>query len=588
MYARVFDKDDGATDYQTVVTVLNVAPTITAVTTSPGTAVAEGTRLAFTATVVDPGNDVPDAGLSWLVVSSNGQAVPAGTGKTFAFTPADDGTYTVLFKATDADGAVDVRTVQVTAGNAPPAAAVAGPAALGLGRTGTFTLTAADPSPADQAAGFTYRVDWDDGTPAQTVRGPSGLAVTHAFAAAGTFTVRVTATDKDGGTSPVATLAVRVDPVFVADGDLYVYGTPGNDTIRITAAGGIRPVVNGTASGPFFPTGKVKVFALAGDDAVTVDMAVNRATELYGQEGNDTLRGGSGADRLDGGAGNDSLVATPGGDTLLGGDGDDTLTAANAGPAVLDGGAGDDRLTAENGAYTLFGGAGNDAIRVRNGNMRVDAGDGNDTVDAANGNSTIAAGAGDDVVLAANGNVLIDAGDGDDTVEGVSGNFTLLGGAGDDILIGGSGNDSLAGGAGNDFLDGGGGNDTLDVGAGFLDTLLGGAGNDLLIDPDGVARAAGGAGNDTLSLTFAAGWTFNGTPVLPAGAITGGDGNDRIGIVVRNAQVQLAVDAGGGNDRVELTGTWGRATVVGGAGIDTVRAAGAGDLVLGGVEVREP
>src|SRR5262249_41261074 len=55
----------------------------------------------------------------------------------------------------------DPTTLIVT--NTAPTAGVAGPASGVAGRSLSFTLTVADPSPADQAAGFTFRVDWGDG-----------------------------------------------------------------------------------------------------------------------------------------------------------------------------------------------------------------------------------------------------------------------------------------------------------------------------------------------------------------------------------------------------------------------------------------
>src|SRR5262249_25551677 len=80
-------------------------------------------------------------------------------------------------------------------------------------QTRTFSLSASDPSAVDQAAGFDYLITWGDGSPQQTVsRTPgngSGVAVDHVFAQVGTYTVQVTATDKDGGASP-ASFAVAI------------------------------------------------------------------------------------------------------------------------------------------------------------------------------------------------------------------------------------------------------------------------------------------------------------------------------------------------------------------------------------------
>src|SRR5262249_35005365 len=110
-----------------------------------------------------------------------------------------DGPYSNVVRVRVSDGTftLDAPTT-LTVLNAPPTGGVSGPASGLRGQALAFTLTAADPSAADQAAGFTFRIDWGDGSPVQTVTGPSGTPVTHAYAAAGNYTVRVAAADRDG------------------------------------------------------------------------------------------------------------------------------------------------------------------------------------------------------------------------------------------------------------------------------------------------------------------------------------------------------------------------------------------------------
>src|SRR5262249_30240164 len=78
------------------------------------------------------------------------------------------------------------------------------------GQTRTFTLTASSPSQADQANGFTFQINWGDGTAVQMVTGPSGTPATHAYAAPGTYTMSMTATDGDGESSAPTTLSVTI------------------------------------------------------------------------------------------------------------------------------------------------------------------------------------------------------------------------------------------------------------------------------------------------------------------------------------------------------------------------------------------
>jgi hypothetical protein len=95
-----------------------------------------------------------------------------------------------------------------------PAASVTGPATGTPGQPVTFALSAADPSSAALAAGFTYTIDWGDGSPVQTVAASpgngAGVAAGHVFTRAGSFTVQVFATDASGLASTLATATIAV------------------------------------------------------------------------------------------------------------------------------------------------------------------------------------------------------------------------------------------------------------------------------------------------------------------------------------------------------------------------------------------
>jgi Ca2+-binding RTX toxin-like protein len=467
---RVTDKDGGIGMDSFVVSVANVAPTAVL---GNGGAVNEGGMgsVSFTGQF-DPA--VPDQGsLRYAYDFDNDGTFEVGDG-TYVHGVSDssvtvpaaylaDGPFgrVIHARVIDKDGGFTDYTTTITVDDLAPTAGVSGPATLVGGQTATFTLTASDPSPIDQAAGFTFLIDWDgDGVVDQLVTGPSGTTVTHVFTTGGNVTVRVAAVDKDGLAGPFATTTVQVGQVFVQNGDLYVYGTAGNDTILVTQSGGVVLVtINGTSYGPFTPTGKVKVFAGDGNDSVTVHSSVALPAEIHGDGGNDTLQSGSGGDLLDGGAGNDSLVAGSGADTLLGGDGNDTLQA----------GAGTDRL---------------------------DGGDGNDLLTGGSGNDTFLGGAGDDTIVGGSGNDSLDGGAGNDSLDGGAGNDTLVGGAGYlDTLIGGGGDDTLSDADGVAVAAGGAGNDTITLifdpnwqNAGGTFTLLDGA-----ID--------GGTGDDVVTVT---------------------------------------------------------------------------------------
>ena len=126
----------------------------------------------------------------------------------------------------------------------------------------------------------------------------------------------------------------------------------------------------------------------------------------------------------------------------------------------------------------------------------VTGGDGDDIITGTDERNMIAGGAGDDAIT---GGALQDTllgGDGADRIDGGDRNDTIDGGAGDDVLIGSKGDDVLDGGLGHDALDGGIGNDALDGGTG-ADALAGGAGIDRMTGGAGDDAIDGGSGRDT-------------------------------------------------------------------------------------------
>ena len=353
-----------------------------------------------------------------------------------------------------------------------------------------------------------------------------------------------------------------------------------------------------------------------------------------GLEGDDTINGRSGWDRVDysyeegyGGSAvgisgnlNTGQVTDTFGDTdtlinidqVRGTDYDDVLTAAGltrgirfegeAGADSLTGGASDDRLEGDDGNDTLNGGSGADSLEGGAGADRADAGVGNDSVEGGSGDDSLLGGGGFDTLLGGADSDTLDGGNGADSLEGGSGADLLLGGAGFDNLHGDAGNDTLSGGSTADRLYGGDDNDVLRGGSnvgltkdglfgeagddtlfgeGGFDVLDGGTGDDSLDGGDQADNLYGGTGNDTLL-------GGNGLDRLFGGADDdfgqGGAGND--GLFGQQGNDSLEGEAGndrffGGTGNDSLLGGADNDTLYGGAGFDTLEGGAGNDTLQG-------
>jgi Ca2+-binding RTX toxin-like protein len=294
-----------------------------------------------------PGGSVFTFRMDWGDGSTTQTVVgPAGT--TVAHAYHAPGNFPIGVEVTDPfgnDGAGAGPTAAVTA--AVPA--LTGPGAGVRGQPVAFTLGLVD-NPLPAGSSFTYMVDWGDGTPTQEVAGPPGTAVSHAYAANGTYEARVQAADAFSNVGAGGGLSVRVTAVgqLTRGGltGLAVGGTPGADVLVIRPAGGggdVKVLVNGKSQG-VFPAGDfVAAFGYGGRDTIRLTPGGSARSPLLlgipaflsGGEGNDTLiasggaravlLGGGGNDLLQGSAGQDLLVGGMGADRLHGGRGDDYL-----------------------------------------------------------------------------------------------------------------------------------------------------------------------------------------------------------------------------------------------------------------------
>ncbi len=221
----------------------------------------------------------------------------------------------------------------------------------------------------------------------------------------------------------VASVVVRDNP-----------GTPGADTNYLQYIGENHIVLGGTDPG--------NAHNPSGNDI------------LIAGEGDDTVWGDGGNDRMEGGAGNDQYI---------GGDGDDIITDIG-GNDVIHGGSGNDVIID---GHSIFG--------TELGNIIL-GGDGKDFIATWDDISTIFGGTGDDFIYGSKPNLPETGNEGDDWIElgtqdGAPGdNFSPLLAddvPGNDIFVGGGGFDEMIGEGGDDIFVGSDAQDKMDGMSGF-------------------------------------------------------------------------------------------------------------------------
>ncbi|MEN9499048.1 MAG: hypothetical protein RIS83_867, partial [Pseudomonadota bacterium] len=311
---------------------------------------------------------------------------------------------------------------------------------------------------------------------------------------------------------------------------------------------------------------------------------------VIGDDGNNLVTLGAGADYADAAGGQDTISASlnsspytqvyttnEAGDQLpytgvtidlaagrmVGGDGA-TDTILNFEAAI--GSTMHDSILGSSAADLLFGAEGNDTI---------DAGAGNDTVLGSIGNDSLMGGAGDDLYLMA-GN------DGDATIQDIAGNDTvsLLGATAQEILP-----TDLDSAAGIDAIDLAGGSNKLHLTAAAViaisetDTLrvFGTANDSVVFDDAGWVRGATSGG--FITFTNGAATAIVGSGLVPAygdSSLNGGPGNDTL----IGDEGNDTIDGGDGNDIIAAYG--GNDSILGGNDADMIDGGNGGDTIYGG------
>jgi len=184
-----------------------------------------------------------------------------------------------------------------------------------------------------------------------------------------------------------------------------------------------------------------------------IDVRQGFFSNVGGLTGNVAVAQGANIENVKSGPGADSITGNALANNLQAGAGADTVSAG-AGNDTVDGGAGQSYLRGDDGNDSLVGGSQFDDINGNMGNDTVSTGAGDDYSVGGKDNDLLFGDAGVDVVWGNLGDDTCDGGDGADQVRGGQGNDSVSGGAGDDFVSGDRGADTISGGSGADLFHG--------------------------------------------------------------------------------------------------------------------------------------
>lgn len=156
----------------------------------------------------------------------------------------DDGTFTVSLTVTDPGGLGSTATSSVTVANVAPEVDAGADTALASG--GTMILSGDFSDPGVEDGPWTTEIDWGDGSDIEagtTTDQSAAVTGNHRYVAPGTYTVRLTVTDKDDG-SGSDVVSVEVQAVTIA-----IDIKPGSDpnSINLGANGNVPVAILSTA-----------------------------------------------------------------------------------------------------------------------------------------------------------------------------------------------------------------------------------------------------------------------------------------------------------------------------------------------------
>ena len=264
--------DDGgastpSTSISITVNAANLSPVVSITAPTTGSNVPVSQAVSLTASATDTDGNIQT--LFYAITGPDPTTALGGAGPTFTgtWTPTVAGTYTIVAKATDDDGAQTTSasitvTVDPPLNVAPTGVAITAPTTgttINLTETVNFTGTATDAD--GNIASFVYNMT-GAATDQVTGTGPS-FAVNWTPTVAGTYTVIATATDDDGASTPSTSITITVNEA---------------PTVTITAP----------TNGSSFVLGAANITATAADNdgsIASVTYAITGGTNLTGSGG---------------------------------------------------------------------------------------------------------------------------------------------------------------------------------------------------------------------------------------------------------------------------------------------------------------
>ncbi len=236
VYTVSVDVNDGGMNYVETVTVIarNLPPVVNL---GPDVSALEGQPISLSALISDPGPGDTISAYAWSVTNTAGVEVAASTSPMFDFAIGDDGTYTVRLAVADSGGRVASDDLTLNIQNDPVSLTIDPASGGGGGSLAAIQLPGSGPEIRDVRLGeefvltgtfgdtgndiWTGTVDFGDGTIRPLViDGTTGtFSARHTYQRGGTYLVKVTIDDQDGGSQSSSVGVVvgvpRVTGVFV-------------------------------------------------------------------------------------------------------------------------------------------------------------------------------------------------------------------------------------------------------------------------------------------------------------------------------------------------------------------------------------